>query len=196
MSPSDNWSCCSKKGPKPRADNSYKMTSSICAARSTHSRRMRAAVRRGHANRDQRLRRRAVGLNVDSADASSRKIRMENSGDHQTSDGTRDPVHTDKIASPVVRQQQRREMLTNRDPGAVGQKPPLSTHFGASENPISTSPGMSAPASGSQDRWSRWRRARGEAHNCRRIPAWMRGGPAEIIGGAFCKPNRRTNRRD
>lgn len=38
MSPSDDWSCCSKKGPKPRADNSYKMTSSICAASGTRSR--------------------------------------------------------------------------------------------------------------------------------------------------------------
>lgn len=103
-----------------------------------------------------------MGLNVDGADGSSRKIRMENDGDHQTSDGTRGPVHTDKIAPPVVRQQERREMLPNRDPDAVRQKPPLSTRFGASENPISTSPSTSAPASGSQDRWSRWRRARGE----------------------------------
>jgi hypothetical protein len=63
-----------------------------------------------------------VGLNVDGADASSRKIRMENIGDHQTSDGTRGPVHTDKIAPPVVRQQLRRKMLPNRDPAAVRQK--------------------------------------------------------------------------
>jgi hypothetical protein len=68
-----------------------------------------------------------VGLNIDGADASSRKIRMENGGDHQTSDGTRGPVHTDKIAPPVVRQQQRRVMLPNRDPDAWGLREPDST---------------------------------------------------------------------